>query len=134
MSPDLVREIELAFSETTLPAAQALMNNHCKECIETSRLFCKTSRSFVTWQEAALRRGARVESSLLTVEAWRYYLPALMIWCIRDTKRVDVLLDNLVHGLTPPPKAHRAWFVPRATGFTAQQRARRGVIPPLVSS
>ena len=122
MSADVVREIESAFSETSLPAAEALMNDHCEECVDTSRLFWNTSRSFVTWQEAALRPGSRVESALLTVEAWRYYLPALMIWCIRDPKRVDVLPGNLVHGLTPPAKAHLAWFAPRAAGFTAQQR------------
>jgi hypothetical protein len=122
VTADMVREIENAFSGTVLPAAAALMNNHCSECVETSRLFWNEQESFVTWQEAARRPGSYVESALLTAEAWRYYLPALMIWCVRDTESVNVLLDNLVHGLTPPATSDRAWFAPRSVGFTSQQR------------
>lgn len=122
MSPGVVQEIETAFSETSLPPEAMLMNNHCWECIETSRLFWNAPRSFATWQEAVRRAGARVEAALLTPQAWRYYLPALMIWCVRDTEEVDVLVDNLVNELTPPAGAGNEWFAPRARGFTTEQR------------
>jgi hypothetical protein len=49
------------------------------------------------------------------------YLPTLIVWCVRDTKEVDVLVGNLVNELTPAHSG-RAWFCPRSIGFTAAQR------------
>jgi hypothetical protein len=119
---DVIRAIGDAFSGRALPAAAALVNDHCEECIETYRGFWSHPHTFVTWQEAARRPGSRIEAALLSVEAWQYYLPALMIWCVRDTDQVDALVDSLVHELTPPAPSNTEWFGPRSVGFTSDQR------------
>jgi hypothetical protein len=121
---EVVRAVELAFEGGDVPPAAELVNDHCAECVETYRRFWSSPRGFVRWQEAAQRRGSPVETALLSPEAWRYYLPALIVWCVRDTKKVDVLVDNLVHQLTPGGPSNWGWFGPRSVGFTAdQQRA-----------
>jgi hypothetical protein len=123
MDPKLVMDaVAAAFRSTVMPPVTALVNNHCKECIGTFQAFWDEQKSFMSWQAAAERRGACIEAALLTPEAWRYYLPALIVWCVRDTRQVDVLVDNLVHELTPRPGADNAWFEPRAIGFSAEQR------------
>jgi hypothetical protein len=120
---DVVRAVETAFEGGELPPAAELSNDHCSECIETYRRFWRQRRTFMTWQEAAQLRGSPIETALLSAEAWRYYLPALIVWCVRDTKRVDVLVDNLVHQLTPSGPSNWAWFGPRSVGFNADQRS-----------
>jgi hypothetical protein len=121
-APQLIDEVSIAFRGTALPPATALLNEHCNECIETSRVFWDTPNSFIAWESAAERRGAYVEAALLTPEAWRYYLPALLIWCVRDTGQVDALLNNLAHELTPRADSGRDWFEPRSIGFSPEQR------------
>jgi hypothetical protein len=111
-----------AFRSTEMPPSAVLMNEHCRECVDTSRLFWDSPGSFATWEVAARREGTCIEAALLTPEAWRYYLPALMTWCVRDTEKVDVLVDNLVHELTPRVGASSEWFAPRAVGFSTDQR------------
>jgi hypothetical protein len=119
--PALIRAVEEAFEEQRLPPAATMTNDHCDECIDTYRGFWNGPQSFMTWQEAARQPGSCVEASLLTADAWRYYLPTLIIWCVRDSERVDALVDNLVHELTPPA-SDTEWFRPRADGFSAEQR------------
>jgi hypothetical protein len=114
--------VAAAFHGTVMPPATALMNDHCKECVETSRTFWDEKKSFMSWEAAADGRGQRVEAALLTPDAWRYYLPALIVWCVRDTRRVDVLVGNLVNELTPQRGIHEEWFEPRAIGFSTEQR------------
>jgi hypothetical protein len=65
------------------------------------------------------------ETALLTAAAWRYYVPALMIWCIRAPETVDVIQDNLVYQLEPPAEGRGVpeWFEERAIGFSEAQRA-----------
>ena len=119
---DVIGAVTAAFEHGDLPPEDSLTNDHCDECIETYRKFWSEPLKFVTWQEAARRQGSRLEAALLSVGAWRYFLPTLIVWCIRDTARVDALVDNLVHQLTPPPPSDRDWFGPRSVGFTADQR------------
>jgi hypothetical protein len=66
------------------------------------------------------------EPALLTATAWRYYLPAMITWCVREPDALDVLPDYLVWQLEPPePEKSDEWFKERASGFTP---AQRGVI------
>jgi hypothetical protein len=123
MSDSIVlEEIGAAFSGTELPASTVLMNEHCEECIYVSRKFCDAEGSFMTWESAAQREGSSFAPSLLTSDAWRYYLPTLMTWCVRDTEKVDVLVDCLVYELTPPESDDREWFSARTNDFTVDQR------------
>ena len=46
----------------------------------------------------------------------------MLVWCVRDTDKVDVLIDNLVHELTPRVGRGSDWFEPRSRGFSAEQR------------
>ncbi len=118
---DIIRCIDAAFAETPQPAPEALLNQHCCECAETSAAFAGKP-----WQEISLDDLlAGRETALLSAPAWRYYLPAMMIWCIRAPDVVDVIQDNLVFQLEPPADGRGVpeWFAERATGFSEEQRA-----------
>ena len=113
-------EIGTAFHATAKPGEDLLLNRHCDECIEVSEAYRAK-----TWQDIQLADViAGRETALLTPEAWRYYLPALLVWCVREPEAVDVLLDNVVYELEPPDVDDKGWFAERAHGFTpAQMRA-----------
>ena len=116
-----IREITEAFADTPYPGREALFNDHCCECAEVSESYAGK-----TWKEITLEDvlGGR-ETALLNAAAWRYYLPALMIWCIRAPDTVDVIHDNLVFQLEPPDaqRGVAAWFDERAHGFSRAQRS-----------
>ena len=113
----LIEQIKATFRGVEPPPASTLMNSHCEECIETSWAFSQKR-----WEDLANDVGSYQETALLTPEAWRYYLPTIMIWCLRDTKIVDALVDNTVHQLTPPSEPDKKWFEQRNRGFTGSQR------------
>jgi len=118
---ETIREIEAAFAEVPYPGREALFNDHCCECAEVS-----ASYAGKRWTEIALADVlAGRETSLLSPAAWRYYLPALMIWCIRAPDAVDVMQDNLVYQLEPPDDQRGVpeWFNERARGFSRAQRS-----------
>ena len=90
---ETIRQIEAAFADVPYPGREALFNHHCCECEEVS-----ASYAGKPWTEIALEDVlAGRETSLLNPAAWRYYLPAMMIWCIRAPDTVDVIEDNLVY-------------------------------------
>ena len=123
----VLEHVEAAFAGVPRPPYEALMNRHCCECLETSEAFAGAAWRDVTLEQLLAGR----ETALLTVEAWRYYLPAVISWSVRDPKAVDVIADNLVYQLTPPGEtppgldggALAEWFELRAQGFTPAQRA-----------
>jgi hypothetical protein len=115
------RQIWDAFAGVPYPGREALFNHHCGECAEVS-----ASYTDKPWTEIVLADVlAGRETALLTAAAWRYYLPAILIWCLREPDAVDVILDNLVYQLEPPGDGHGVpeWFNERATGFSDEQRA-----------
>jgi hypothetical protein len=119
-APDIIQQITDAFAEVEQPPREALFNGHCCECAETSEAYAGKRWMDVTL--ADVLRGR--ETALLTATAWRYYLPAFMIWAIREPAAVDVLQDNLVYQLEPPRDGAGVpeWFAERAVGFTEPQR------------
>jgi GNAT superfamily N-acetyltransferase len=118
---EVVRIISDAFSGTPYPGRDALFNDHCCECAEVSAAYAGKP-----WTDIALDdvRAGR-ETALLTAAAWRYYLPAVMIWCLRAPDAVDVIQDNLVYQLEPPAGGRGVpqWFEERAIGFSEAQQA-----------
>ncbi|MGH7587488.1 MAG: DUF6714 family protein [Gemmatimonadota bacterium] len=124
----VLERVKTAFAAVPRPPDEALVNRHCCECLETSEAFAGAAWPDVTLAQLLAGR----ETALLTIEAWRYYLPAVIAWSVHDPKAVDVIADNLVFQLTPPgepspPGLHEGaradWFEPRARGFTPDQRA-----------
>jgi hypothetical protein len=117
---EIVERITAAFAEVPQPARDALINRHCCECLETSEAYGGKPWPEITLEE--LLRGREV--ALLTATAWRYYLPAFLIWSIRAPEAVDVFLDNLVSQLEPPSETRGVaeWFAERAVGFSPDQR------------
>ena len=115
---DRIRE---AFADTALPPHDTLINNHCCECADVSAAFAGKRWTEVTLDD--VMRGREI--ALLTAAAWRYYLPAFLIWTIREPKIVDVLQDNLEFQLAPPVDGHGVpeWFAQRAPGFSTEQRS-----------
>jgi len=115
-SADLLRRIESAFADVPQPPPDLLYNTHCIECREVSDFFAVRP-----WQAVAVLTGRIIGTPLLTAEAWRYYLPAILIWCVRDTAAADVLVENTVSQLTPPADGESRWFTPRCQGFNVLQ-------------
>ena len=118
---EIVEQITVAFASTARPAPEALRNDHCCECAETADAY-----GGLPWTEISLPDVLRGrETALLSAAAWRYYLPALMIWCIRAPDVVDVIQDNLVYQLEPPAAGRGVpeWFAERSPGFSDAQRA-----------
>ena len=118
---DIVQQITTAFASSERPAADALRNDHCCECAEISDAYGGRPWAEISLQD--ILRGR--ETALLSAAAWRYYLPAMMIWCIRAPETVDVIQDNLVCQLEPPTEDRGVpeWFAARAAGFSDAQRA-----------
>jgi hypothetical protein len=111
-----------AFGDVQQPPREALINPHCEECLETSEALADKP-----WQAinlADLEAGR--ETSLLTAAAWRYYLPAIIRWSMRERDDESFLRDNVVYALAPQePEAfpgQRQYFEERASGFDARQR------------
>ena len=118
---DIAEQITAAFASSERPAPDALRNDHCCECAETSDAYGGRPWTEISLQD--ILRGR--ETALLSATAWRYYLPAMMIWCIRAPDAVDVIQDNLVYQLEPPVEGRGVpeWFAERAAGFSDAQRA-----------
>jgi hypothetical protein len=116
----LVRLISAAFSETPYPGREALSNDHCCECAEVAAAYAGKRWTEISLDDVLAGR----ETALLSAAAWRYYLPAVMIWCIRAPDVVDVIQDNLVYQLEPPADGRGVpqWFEERARGFCREQR------------
>jgi hypothetical protein len=118
---DIIVQVHAAFKDVTLPSREALWNNHCCECSETSAAFGAKPWLEISLEELLSGR----ETALLSEAAWRYYLPSMIIWCICATEVVDVIQDNLVYQLAPPETQEEwawQWFKPRASGFNREQR------------
>jgi Family of unknown function (DUF6714) len=118
---DTIRLISRAFSETPQPGPEALFNHHCCECVDVSAAYAGKHWMDISLDDILAGR----ETALLSAAAWRYYLPAVMTWCIRAPDAVDVIQDNLVYQLEPPAEGRGVpeWFKERATGFSEEQRA-----------
>ena len=116
----IIQDIRDAFADTEQPPRAALFNNHCPECVAVSAAYAGKPWADITLDDVV--RG--LETSLLSASAWRYYLPALLIWTIRAPETVDALQDNLVYQLEPPAAGRGVpeWFNERAHGFSIQQR------------
>jgi hypothetical protein len=117
----VIDRIRAAFADTQQPPRETLINNHCCECADVSAAFAEKRWTEVTLDD--VMRGREI--ALLTAAAWRYYLPAFLIWTIREPKTVDVLQDNLEFQLAPPVDGHGVpeWFEQRAPGFSTAQRS-----------
>jgi hypothetical protein len=118
---DIIDKVHAAFKDVPLPSAEALWNNHCCECSETSAAFGARPWSEISLDDLLSGR----ETALLSEVAWRYYLPSMIIWCIRAPKDVDVIQDNLVYQLAPPETQEQwawEWFKPRASGTKSERK------------
>ena len=95
--PEVIHAAQASFAGAPMPARDAMTNNHCQECVETWRFFCDDTGTFLTWEAISAHQGHALPTSLLRPDAQRYYLPALITWCVRDARRVDVLVSELAH-------------------------------------
>ena len=118
---DVIDSVQAAFRDVPLPPGNALWNDHCCECAETSAAYGARPWTEISLEDLLAGR----ETALLSETAWRYYLPSMMIWCVRAPEIVDVIQDNLVFQLAPPETQEEwawKWFGPRASGFSGAQR------------
>src|SRR5258708_36756082 len=94
----LVRRVAAAFPVEPRPPQEALFNNHCDECVEVSNAFGGRP-----WSEISLfDLLAGGETALLTPAAWRYYLPVMLPWGVREPEAVGGIGHDLWYPLEPP--------------------------------
>jgi hypothetical protein len=87
-----------AFPDEDPPSPAQMRNDHCQECRDTNAILLGKR-----WQEVTvddLRHNLPV--SLLTTDALRYYLPALMLRSLEAPRELDCLPDSVVSVLSPP--------------------------------
>ncbi len=118
---DIIQLISRAFAETPQPGAEALFNDHCCECVEVSAAYGGKRWMDISLEDILAGR----ETALLTAAAWRYYLPALMIWCMRAPDAVDVVQDNRCTSLNRRPKAAACQSGSRSARLDSLKRSGR---------
>ena len=117
----IVARAKLAFPTDPVPPAEELRNDHCEECADVS-----TSFGVRPWTAVALADIVGKETALLNETAWRYFLPAVISWCVQNADALDTLPEYTVYQLAPPKDGETdEWFETRKDGFT---EAQRGVI------
>ena len=89
--------VKAAFPDEPVPSEEALFKDHCDECIDVSNAFGRRP-----WTAVPLCDIVGKETALLTATAWRYFLPAMISWCVRDPEALDTLPEFLVYQLEPP--------------------------------
>ncbi len=115
----IVEQVASAFPSAPVPSREDLFNDHCEECMAVSNAYGGRP-----WPEISLQDlWAGSATALLTPTAWRYYLPAMISWCVRDPESAGVVVDWLVYQFTPPKEGEAdQWFRERTDGFTDAQR------------
>jgi hypothetical protein len=111
------KAIEAAFPVAPLPMPEEIRNDHCPECRELATRF-----SVRPWPELTLGElSGNPSPSLLTVAAFRYYLPAMMLRSMERRRELDCFPMSLVSELSPTggnPSEHGR---ERLGGFTVSQ-------------
>ena len=96
----LIREIEDAFSNVPRPAKDRLVPHRCWEC---DALFKDIAdRSWKDWRAVGMWGGQA--HALLSPVAFRYFLPAFLIYELRIRSRKKSRLHSLCHALISPNK------------------------------
>lgn len=94
---EIIRIIETAFTETPHPSM--ITSHDCQECYEISEAFKGKNWKDVDQHILIFQRDAL---PLFTPEAWRYYLPAYMLFAIHDYSEADTIPHNIVWGIEEP--------------------------------
>ncbi|MET0551656.1 MAG: DUF6714 family protein [Vicinamibacteria bacterium] len=120
ISPEAIaRSAVDAFPSEPVPPRELLYRSHCDECIDVSNAY-----GVRPWTAVALDDMVGKETALLSAAAWRYFLPAMITWCVREPDALDTLPDFLVYQLEPPEVGtDEGWFLERKGGFSDAQRA-----------
>jgi hypothetical protein len=88
--------IRTAFANVDPPAASDVQSEHCPECHETNALLAGKR-----WQDIAAAVPPTFSVQLLTVAAFRCYLPALMTACMEARDELAEVADFVVASLSP---------------------------------
>ena len=126
---ELIQRIHRAFTGTVRPNSDDIIIGNPYDDIESEELYEKLKD--LNWVEipsnVAWHRPDQL--SFLTPDALRYFLPGYIIACIDDPDEADVLWDNVVWELIPPPdtngerfKYPKGRFARLVLGMTAEQR------------
>lgn len=114
----IVARTKIAFPTEPIPLAKDLRNDHCEECADVSASF-----GVRPWTAVPLADIIGKETALLNPTAWRYFLPAVISWCVQKPEALDPLPEYTVYQLAPPNAGETdGWFELRKDGFTQAQR------------
>jgi hypothetical protein len=109
--------IEAAFPVVPVVAASEVENDHCPECSATAAKLAGNP-----WPQLTKAHLAHDTSPhLLTAAAFRYYLPAMMLRSLEDTRELDDFRNALVGALSPSGGKPSEHDRPKLTGYTGAQ-------------
>ncbi len=110
-------KIETAFSDVAPPASNNIIEHECQECRDVERNFRNQS-----WRniEPEKIKWAYDKLPLFTPEAYIYFLPAFMLYSLREPE--SEVCEFLVYGLTNK-KPTSEWWQERYSKFTEAQKS-----------
>lgn len=115
---NLQAKIEEAFSDVEQPSSDNITNHNCPECRAVRRVFRNQSWRAIEPKKVYWAFG---QLSLFTPEAFHYFLPAFMIYSLREPNS-DVC-QFVVFALTLHRKQVRSeWWQKRIDKFTEEQK------------
>jgi hypothetical protein len=110
---DILHQIDKAFTNRAYPGDENITcctydkknggkyDAPCGECVQIAEFFGGKFWRELSAKELRSQSGA---GSLLTTEAYGYYLPAYLTAAIRDPEELDVCLDDIPFAFGPEPK------------------------------
>jgi hypothetical protein len=116
---DAERAIRAAFPIGEAPSPDAMRNDHCPECSETTARFMGKP-----WSElVAEDLGGNPEPGCLTAIGFRYYLPAMMLLSLEHPRQLDCFPDGVTGQLSPKGSSLSPQDADRLKFTQAQARA-----------
>ena len=114
---NLQAKIEAAFSDVEPPSIGNIIAHDCQECREVERTFRNQN-----WRniEPEKIEWAYDKLPLFTSEAFLYFLPAFMIYSLREPE--SEVCDFLIYGLTNK-KPSDEWWQERYSKFSEAQKS-----------
>ena len=114
---NLQSKIEAAFSDVQPPASDNIIEHECQECREVERTFRNQN-----WRNIEPKKieWAYDKLPLFTPEAFLYFLPAFMIYSLREPE--SQVCEFLIYGLTRK-KPTNEWWQERFSKLTEAQKS-----------
>lgn len=116
-----IAEIEAAFADRTSPADDALLHPECSDDGDIADFYGGPDwRSL--GDETIVRNYAA--ASFFSAAAFRYYIPAFMVWSLKNPDSVEYVVESTLRAFNPDDggKSLRAFQISKYADLTPPQR------------